>query len=155
SPEYDILFRWVAGGLQPDSAGTPVLQKLVVTPNERVLVEPADRLPIRVQAVFSDGTTRDVTRPAVYGPSDPMVRVTPDGEVQRQQWGESAVLVRYLDQRVAVQVAFVPARPSFVWAAPPEANYVDHHIFAELRTLRVQPSPPCSDSIFLRRAFLD
>src|SRR5207248_9668597 len=37
----------------------------------------------------------------------------------------------------------------------PEANYIDHHVFAKLRALRMHPSPLCSESVFLRRAYLD
>ena len=33
----------------------------------------------------------------------------------------------------------------------PEASYIDHHVFAKLRTLRMNPSELCSDTVFLRR----
>jgi hypothetical protein len=91
----------------------------------------------------------------VYEPSNQVASVTPDGEVERQEMGETTIQVRYLDQRRAVQLAFVPARPGFVWQPIPEANYIDHHVFAKLRTLRMLPSAVCTDSVFLRRAYLD
>jgi len=37
----------------------------------------------------------------------------------------------------------------------PEANYIDRHVFAQLRALQLNPSPLCTDSVFLRRAYLD
>src|SRR5207253_2945507 len=49
----------------------------------------------------------------------------------------------------------VPARPDFVWKNPPVNNYIDDHIFAKLRTLRMNPSELCSDAVFVRRAYLD
>jgi hypothetical protein len=49
----------------------------------------------------------------------------------------------------------VPARPDFVWSDPPAANYIDEHIFAKLRSLRMNPSYLASDSAFVRRAYLD
>jgi hypothetical protein len=155
SPEYDLLYRWIAAGRQPDPPRTPVLRRIAVTPSEAVVPSPADHVPLHVQATFSDGTVRDVTRLAVYEPSNPIVTVTPDGMVQRQQMGETTILVRYLDQRAAVRLAFVPERPGFTWRDIPEANYIDPLVFAKLRALRVLPSPVCPDEVFLRRAYLD
>ncbi len=155
SLEYRLLRDWIAGGLRPDPPGGPVLRRLDVTPREQVLVEPADRVPLRVRAVFSDGSARDVTRLAVFEPSNLTVAVGRDGVARKQDTGEAAVLVRYLDRQATAQLAFVPARPGFAWQDVPENNYIDHHIFAKLRRLRMRPSPLCSDSVFLRRAYLD
>jgi len=52
-------------------------------------------------------------------------------------------------------LAFVPARPGFQFAAPTPRNYIDERIFDRLRVLRMNPSPLCTDSAFVRRAFLD
>ena len=81
-----------------------------------MLIEPADRVrAARRGAVSRDGSTRDVTRLAVFEPSNLVVSVAADGVVVRQTLGETAVLVRYLDRQATVQLAFVPARPDFVW----------------------------------------
>jgi hypothetical protein len=155
SPEYAILSRWIQEGARPDPPDVPVLEAIQVTPTQKVLMEPVDHVQIHVQAKFSDGSVRDVSRLAVYETSNQAAAVTPEGEVQRQELGETTILVRYLDQRAPVQLAFVPARPGFVWPEIAESNYIDHHIFAKLRSLRMLPSPLCSDSVFLRRAYLD
>jgi hypothetical protein len=132
-----------------------VLQRLDVTPTDQVLVEPADRVNLTVRAIFSDGRNRDVTRLAVYETSNNLVRVGGDGLVRRQQPGETAVLVRYLDRQATVRLAFIPARPGFVWHDVPENHFIDRHVFNRLRTLRMEPSALCSDSVFVRRAYLD
>jgi hypothetical protein len=155
SAEYRILRDWIAAGLPQDPPGTPVLRRLEVTPAEQVLVAPLDRLQLQVRAVFSDGGIRDVTRLAVYEPSNQAATVSPAGEVRRQQFGDTTILVRHLDRQAAVALAFVPARPGYVWRDVPEANFIDHHVFARLRVLRLRPSDLCSDSVFLRRAYLD
>jgi hypothetical protein len=155
SPEYAIFYRWIAAGLPHDPPSAPVLRRVEVTPGESVLVEPADRVRLRVRATFSDGTERDVTRLAVYEASNQVATVTPDGEVRRGQAGETAILVRYLDRQAVARLAFVPARPGYVWHDVPEANAIDHFVFAKLRALRMRPSDLCSDSVFLRRAYLD
>jgi hypothetical protein len=155
SPEYEILRRWIAAEARFDAAGAAALQRIEVTPASQVLVEPAERVQLHVRAIFGDGSTRIVTRLATYEPSNTNASVAANGEVQRERMGETAILVRYLDQRTAVQLAFVPARPDFVWREVPENNFIDRHVFAKLRTLRMTPSDLCSDSVFLRRAYLD
>jgi len=155
SLEYRLLFRWIAEGVRPDPPETSVLRHLEVTPRQQVLIEPADSVPLRVRAVFSDGSVRDVTRLAVFETSNLVVRVDADGVAGRQDMGETTILVRYLDRQAAVQLAFVPSRPDFVWPDPPEANFIDRHVFAKLRTLRMAPSLLAADAVFLRRAYLD
>jgi Protein of unknown function (DUF1549)/Protein of unknown function (DUF1553) len=49
----------------------------------------------------------------------------------------------------------VPARPDFAWPDVPEVNYIDRHVFAKLRALRMLPAPLAADDVFLRRAYLD
>jgi hypothetical protein len=153
SPEYAALLAWLRDGA-PDSAG-PRVTKLEVTPLDRVLVEPERSAQLRAVAHFADGSARDVTRLAVFEPSNTLTRVAADGVVTRERAGESTVLVRFLDHQVPVHLAFVPARPDFAWSEPPVVNVIDEHIFAKLRTLRMNPSELCSDTVFLRRAYLD
>ena len=155
SDEYATFRRWIAEGLGDDGPDLPRLERLEVSPTERVIVEPATNVQITAHAIFSDGTRRDITKLAVYDPANILVTVSHDGLVQRERAGETTVLVRYLQTQVPVRLAFVPARPEFVWAAPPENNFIDQHVFAKLRALRLNPSGLCDDATFLRRAYLD
>jgi hypothetical protein len=155
SGEYRILKDWIAGGAQPDPPGTPTLKKLIVNPTEQFLVQPETETRITVQAVFADGSKRDVTRLAVFDSTHPGIPAGGDGLVRSTRPGETAVLVRYLDQQVTVRLAFVPERPDFVWSNPQASNFVDGLVFARLKKLRRNPSDLCADSVFLRRAYLD
>jgi hypothetical protein len=155
SAEYAILRQWIAAGMPADPPSTPTVERLEVTPVEQVLVEPADKVQLRAVAVLSNGARRDVTKMAVYEPANPIVSISHDGLVERQAMGETTVLARYLQSQAAVQLAFVPARADFVWSGPSPVNYVDEHVFAKLRSLRMNPSAAASDGVFLRRAFLD
>jgi hypothetical protein len=155
SLEYAILKQWIAAGRPTDRSDLPTLRRIEVTPRAKVLIEPEDSVPMQVRGFFSDGTVRDVTKLAVYETSNAVVAVSSAGLAQKQRDGETTILVRYLDQRLPVQLAFVPARPGFVWKDVPPANYVDKHIFAKLKTLRMLPSEPCTDSVFIRRVYLD
>lgn len=155
SPEYAILLDWLQNGGQDSPPGAPTLRELTVSPKESILVEPATSAQLTVTARFTDGSQRDVSRFAVYEPNNQGAKVTPEGLVTATQAGESTVLVRYLDKQAPVHFAFVPARPDFVWHEEPTANFIDEQIFRKLRTLRMNPSPLCSDEVFLRRVYLD
>jgi hypothetical protein len=167
SLEYRIMVGWIAAGAPPDPPNAPVLKKFSVSPPEQVLIGPSSQVLLHVQAMFSDGRLRDVSRLAVYEPSNPAIEISPQGEIanplaRRTSQGEisqgpieTSILVRYLDRRATVQLAFVPSHPDFQWREVPESNYIDHHVFANLRALQILPSPVCSDPVFLRRAYLD
>ena len=153
SPEYAAFAGWLRDGARDSEAAR--LTKLEVTPGERVLVEPEAKVQLQATAVFADGSRREVTRMAVFEPNNLNVKVSADGMVTREKSGETTVLVRYLDQQIPVRLAFVPARPDFVWGEPTAHNFIDEHVFKKLRTLRMNPSALCDDSTFLRRAYLD
>jgi hypothetical protein len=155
SAEYAMLRNWIADGMPEDPPSTPKLVRLDVSPATKILVEPAKEIALDVKAVFSDGTRRDVRRLAVYEPANRVVTVSPEGLVRRERLGEETVLVRYLDQQAPVRLAFIPRRAGFKWANPPANNFIDEHIFARLRELRMNPSALCTDTEFLRRASLD
>jgi len=155
SLECQILRDWIADGMPPDPPGAPTLERLEVSPAERILFEPIQDIQLHAVAVFSDGSSRDVTRMAAYDTANGLVKVTHDGLVQRQTTGETTVLVRYLHAQIPVRLAFMPARAGFVWEDPPANNYIDEHIFAKLRALRIHPADACTDNEFIRRAFLD
>ena len=155
SEEYAILRDWIRAGLPGDTTTAPRLERIEVTPTERILVEPASQVQLQARAFFADGTRREITRLAVYESANGLVKISHDGLVQREGFGETTVLVRYLDQQAPVRLAFIPARPDFVWKDIRPQNEIDAEIFAKLRRLRMNPSGRCADHEFLRRAFFD
>jgi len=154
SPEYDVMLAWLRAGA-PESGTDVKVTRLEVTPGERVLVEPEREAQLKVLAHFADGTQRDVTRFAVYEPNNLGAKVSVDGRVAREKYGETTVIVRYLGQTAPVNLAFVPARPEFAWANPPPANFIDELVFKKLQRLRINPGAVCDDATFVRRAYLD
>jgi hypothetical protein len=160
SPEYLLLRRWIAAGAQDDPPNHPVLERIEVEPGVQLFIEPPHKLQLHVKARFTDGQTRDVTRQAVYEVSNQAAAVSAAGEVravedQATGVAETAILVRYLNRYATVEIAFVPDGKNFHWSKAPEANFIDHQVFAKLKALRVLPSPLCSDTVFLRRAYFN
>lgn len=155
SREHQLLLQWIREGGKDDLRTALKVRSLTVTPEEKILIEPESSVQLKVMARFSDGSERDVTHLAVYETFNDVAQVTGEGLVQKLKAGESTILVRYLSQQVSVLIAFVPSRPDFVWEEVPEINYIDKHVFAKLKKLRIHPSQLCSDEEFLRRAHLD
>jgi hypothetical protein len=155
SDEYRLLREWIAQGARDDVESAPKLARIEVSPMQQVLTEPKREVQLTATAFFSDGSAPDVSSLAVYEPANNLVKVSREGLVQSDGPGETTVLVRFLDLQLPVRLAFIPARPDFKWSAPRENNYIDKHIFTKLRALRVNPSELCSDSVFMRRAYLD
>ncbi len=155
SPEHEILTQWIRQGLVgPDPSG-PAVTGLQVTPADDVLWMPDDQRQLTVTAIFSDGTSRDVTRMAVYETSDPLVKVSVDGVVQFDKPGVVTILVRYLDGQFPVRLACRTQPQDFVWSDPPTYNFIDQFVFERLQQLKLNPGDLSSDSVFLRRVTLD
>ena len=154
APERAILLQWIRAGARDTGTNRKVV-RLEVTPTERVLIEPAGEVKLTAVATFSDGTVRNVTRLAVFEPNNLGVKVSVEGMVTRERFGETTVLVRFLGQQVPVRLAFAPERKDFAWSNPAAANFVDEHVLKKLRTLRMNPAGVCDDATFLRRAWLD
>ncbi len=147
---------WLAEGLQDDSPKLPALTGVELLPGSRVQLAPARFQQLAAVARFADGSSRDVTRLTVFSSSDTSVAdVTPSGLVEFKAAGEVAILARYLMELVTIRLTYLEPRQDFVWKAPPENNFVDKHVFAKLKLLSIPPSDECTDTEFVRRAYLD
>ena len=153
-PAYEVLLDWVREGCR--DSPPPPLARLELLPKSRALHTSSPRQQIVVRAHFDDGSVHDVTHLAVFSSSDDAAaEVTADGLVEFKQTAEVAILVRYLNEIISARLTFVRSDPDFVFHDPPEANYVDRHIFAKHRRLQLTPAPLASDAVFLRRVHLD
>ncbi len=155
SPHYALLTRWLREGASGPSSTAARLVRLKVEPSEAIVVEPQNKLPIRVEAFFSDGTSRDVTDTACYELSNLNASVDQDGVVSRSKFGETTLIVRYLQIQRPVPIAFTESRPDFQWSNAEPHNEIDRHVFAKLKRMRINPSDVCDDHVFVRRAYLD
>ncbi len=155
SESYALLRQWIAEGAKLDLPGEPTLVRIEATPSEKVLLEPENKLKLSVTAHYSDGSSRDVNRWAIYEPTNLNVEVDELGNVESHQPGETVVNIRYLGMQAPVRLAFVAVRPGYVWSDPPTNNFVDEALRSKWKLLRMNPSDLCNDTVFLRRAFLD
>lgn len=148
--------QWLAEGMRDDPANLPTVQKVVVIPGARTMKKPGRWQQLSVQADFSDGANRDVTRFTVFSSSDAgIAEVNSQGLVEFRQPGEVAILVRYLEELVSVRLTYLEPKSNFIFPAYAQNNFIDTHVLAKLRLLDIPPSDLCGDTDFLRRAHLD
>lgn len=154
SPGYAILRDWIRQGVPRDGASTPKLVGMDVEPKAGTLRRQATQQ-LKATARYSDGSIRDVTSLALFESNDrAMAEVSEDGLVKVLDLpGKVSVMVRF-QGRVAVFDATVPLGAP-LGAMPPEKNFVDRAVFANLKKLGIPPSPVCDDATFLRRVTLD
>ena len=151
-----LLRTWQSEGIRDDRQ--PVsLVKLTVTPGIRVLKAPAVGQRLAVSAEFSDGRVQDVTRLTTYSSSDiAIANVDRSGQVEFNHQGEVAILCRFMGRLESVRMLHIAAPAAgYAWPNPPEANFVDTHVFAKLKMLNIAPSELCTDEQFVRRIYLD
>lgn len=155
---YDVLHRWITAGTPRRVPGTPELTSVRVEPTERVM-SPDETQQLAVTAVYSDGSTRDVTHLAAFQSNESVVAgVNDDGLIRAGSVvGEAAVMARYMGH-IAVCTVTLPLpdpAPAEVFASLPRNNFIDEHVWAKLQRLGITPSEPCSDATFLRRSTVD
>ena len=152
----NLLRTWQSEGIKDDRE--PVsLKQLTVTPDRRVLKAPAAGQRLAVSAKFSDGSVQDVTRLTTYSSSDlAIASVDRSGQVEFNRQGEVAILCRFMGRLESVRMMHI-AEPAegYAWPNPPEANFVDTHVFTKLKMLNIAPSELCTDEQFVRRLYLD
>src|SRR5690606_24164639 len=126
-------------------AETKSLVRVEVLPELRALGRNQQQQVI-VTAVYSDGSRRDVTPLTSFRTNDPAIAtVDENGLVTTQsRVGETAIVAIYLNQvgvfRAMVPVPTEEALAESQWPDFPVSNFIDEHVAAKLKQLRVPPS---------------
>ena len=97
-------------------------------------------------ATYSDGRTRDVGSWALFqSNNETTTAIDSGGLATAGARGEAFVMARFDVHTVGSQVLVLPAGAEFTPLEEPTGNEIDELIGAKLRTLRIHPSPLCSD----------
>jgi hypothetical protein len=154
SDDYNLLARWIAQGMPVGKPEAPSVTRLEVFPKERTLVLESEQQLV-VTAHYSDGSTADVTRGALFEPNDKDLAKTDElGRVKVFNLpGEFAVMVRYQDKVGTFRGTIPLGAP--VGDLPLARNFVDELIFKQLKQVGMPPSAVADDATFLRRVTLD
>jgi hypothetical protein len=153
---YRLIRQWVAQGAGNDAETAKRTVRIEVLPASAALTGVGTEQQLLVLAHFPDGSTRDVTREAVYSSSvETVVTVTGDGLVKGIRKGEAAVLIRYEGQFAVAPAAVLVPSGEFRWTEPPANNVIDTLVYKKLQSIKVLPSELAGDADFLRRVYLD
>ena len=155
SREYQLFREWLAEGAKYETPEVGRAKKLEVLPGDVEMDLPGRNHQFLVIAHYADGSTRDVTREAVFTSNNGDVAEVKDGLVKAVRRGEAAVLIRYEGLYAANLVTVMGDRSGFKWSDVAENNYIDKHVDAKLQKMKIQPSELCTDAEFIRRVSLD
>jgi hypothetical protein len=156
SLEYDAILDWIKDGATFDSAGSPRLRTIRVTPEEVTLVGLGSKQQLAVSGTYTDDSTEDLTRKVQYTANDESVLdVSANGEISAKRAGETAIMVRTLGKAVAARIAVVETPPMRDYPDVPRNNFIDELIFSKLKRVNIVASPLSSDPEFLRRLYID
>jgi hypothetical protein len=155
SRDYFLLRQWIAEGTKFEDPAKARATSIEVLPADVELDLPGRGQHLLVLARYSDGTTRDVTGDAIFSSNNGDVATITNGQVRAVRRGEAAILVRYEGNYATREVIVMGDRTGFAWVDSPENNYIDKHVDAKLKRLKILPSDLCSDADFIRRVSLD
>lgn len=154
SYEYRTLLRWIEQGMPASGPNDPVVTGIRCQPEARIMGRGTEQQ-ITVTAYYSDGSSEDVTRMALFEPNDAeMAEVSTTGLVKTFDLsGEVAIMARYQGQ-VSVFRSTIPLGAEIA-SRPPIRNFIDEAVTNKLELLGIPASPICDDATFLRRVSID
>jgi hypothetical protein len=157
SLEYRVIAEWIAAGQQGPSDADTRLLRLEILPAVSQQKKGASQQLV-VRGHYSDGHVEDVTRWCKFTSANATVASVDDrGLASIVGFGEGAINAWYLSQNVIATVSSPYETPvdAALFANAERSNFIDEQVLVKLKSLNIPPSPRCSDSEFLRRAFLD
>jgi len=173
SLDFAVVTGWIRAGAPKPRPSDPALRTLSVYPST-VSLKPGASQQIIVRADYSDGRSEDVTQWVKFGTSDSQVATVDDnGAAKVMGSGEAAITV-WFSSKVAFARIISPfesaeneprgtrgargtAEPGPVLPVSPvvRSSFIDALIERKVEALNLPASPRCTNSEFIRRAYLD
>ena len=155
--QHHLLTEWVRKEAPSIGEAPARLAELKITPSEVIFASDDDKVQLQATAIWSDGTSEDVTSLCRFQTNDDQIAdITSDGEMTPGASGDTHIVVFYDNAVVPVSV-IRPVSKRFGDKYPQIAanGQVDKLIVNKLRKLGIVPSDLCTDEEFLRRSSLD
>ncbi len=156
SADCQILERWISNGCPGPNPADPEPLSITVQPAVSHLPLHA-HVKLRVYAQFSDTSVRDVTEHTrISAANEALAAVTPEGEATATGYGDGVIMLRY--QGLAASAHIISPYPHRQGTRPATfkpSGFIDRLCLKSWQALNLEPSVPCTDAQFLRRASLD
>jgi hypothetical protein len=155
SPDYRLVAEWIATGARGPRPEDPVIRSIEVFPTS-IRLSTGDQQPLLVRALYSNGRTEDVTSWAKYSATDEAVATVDEhGMVKVVGPGEGAVTVWFASQIVSARVSVPFSQKTSSPNSLTASGFIDTSVLKQMESLRLEVSPLCNDSEFIRRSTLD
>jgi len=152
---HEQLLGWIREGAKSDLDSGVRFESLEIRPR-KVVMKPGWRQQLQLIARYSDGSTRDVSRLAIYTVNTQRVAsVTDEGLVTADALGETAVSARFERTFATARFIVLNPNPDFQPTPVPDDNLIDKFVVAKLNDLHIKPSEVAGDATFLRRVYVD
>jgi hypothetical protein len=150
-----VLLAWLKAGAPGPRPADPAVAGIEVVPANWTF-RPGGEIQLAVRARYTDGTSRDVTWLSKFDSNDPgAASVDAAGLVRALRSGETAIRVAFQGQVGVVIVTAPYEQDAEARRFSSRNNFIDDLVYGKLAQLHIEPSDLCSDSEFLRRAYLD
>lgn len=155
SVQYAILRRWIQQGATLD-LDSPRVARIEVQPINPIIQQIGGKQQMRVVAIYTDGSSRDVTAESFLESGNTEVAVSnAHGVVTTLRRGEAPILARYEGAYAATTVTAMGDRAGFAWQEPEAWSEIDSLVARKLERMKILPSGLCDDYEFVRRVTLD
>ncbi len=155
--QHRVLRKWVADGAKPMPGDAVDFVRLEITPAEMIAKQKGDTWQLKAVAIWSDGSTEDVTPLCRFQSNDDQVAtITESGLVTSTGPGDTHVVAFYDNGVVPTPVMHPVSNqvgPKYPQIATP--TKIDQHVVNKLRKLGLVQAETCTDTEFLRRVSLD
>jgi len=154
--QYQIIKEWMQQGA-PWTPGSGDVVKIILTPPEWAFKKAGEKIQIKVEAKFADGSISNITPFCDFKTNDDAVaEVTNMGQVTSLRPGNTAIVVNYRGNVLPVRVLIpMDLAAGFKYPKVSENNFIDKHVFDRLKLLNMVPSDLATDEEFLRRLYID
>ncbi|MFT5522576.1 MAG: WD40 repeat protein, partial [Pirellulaceae bacterium] len=155
SKYYRIIREWIAAGAKLNT-DVPRVASIEVFPKNPTIQLIGAMQQVRVVAMYTDGSRRDVTREAVISSGEAEIATIDDAALLTAlRRGEAPVLARYEGAYTATTVTVMGDRSGFEWKQPEAWSRVDELTADKWNRMKIAPSGLCTDADFVRRVYLD
>ncbi|VTS05786.1 DUF1549 and DUF1553 domain-containing protein [Tuwongella immobilis] len=154
----ETLVQWIRQGMPKSAPNAPKLSRIQVEPTS-VKLGYRGQQSLKVTALYSDGSTRDVTKLANFSSNESTIAaVTEHGQINAGPLpGEAAIMARFMDQFALCQVV-IPYPGTVdpkVYDQWPKTHFIDKLVADKWQQLNLTPSALAEEPIIVQRLYLD
>ncbi len=155
--EYDLLQRWIKAGAKGREEEHAELAALEITPGEIIFQKAGETSPLKIVALWSDGTREDVTPLCRFQTNDDSIATVNESGVVRAAGQGDTHVVAFYDNGIASAQVIRPVsdRVGKNYPDVPAPTEIDRLVVQKLKKVGIVPSGLCTDAEFLRRVSLD